>query len=574
METMFLNLLEVSLGTSVAIVLIILITRLTGRRFSAKWRYWVWILLAIRLLFPIELVQYHPVNIPIPPQMVEEQELMLDAENESSPIVSVPAAPIPPESNITVEIQTIDPVIEMTRNWTPTGLELLFLIWVLGAVGSALWQLISYLKWKHENKLWNRPVENDKVLNLFYELCQEQGISKFPLLMMNKRIQSPIMVGLLSPAILLPMVECSEDDYAVIFTHELKHYKRRDLWYKLLLLASRCVHWFNPLVWLMLREADNDLEISCDEAVVKNRSIDDRAFYCETILRIMRREKNRYAMLSTGFQGGKKVLQRRFDAVLNDRAGKGFVLCALSMTLLIFFSSFISFHVKELERVPLLPVVNLEKEEEEIQYKAIPENQRFVVEYLSKEVRTQVDTKQYLETSFWEEKAKNFFLADFELSDDITSKEIADFFHTVVVDQDFYYFNGWRSEIDYSKYVIPDEDIWAILRSHLPDEMTHWFEPAEAFNEAGEKNGPYYEDVGAYLFNRFRPNYAPKVMEVTYSMKDSDIITVELASYDIDKYYADLSVKEIAATYRFSVRAARDSWFLLEADISETHDLS
>ena len=570
MENILLNLLEVSLGASVVIILMTLAAPLAGKKFSAKWRYWIWMLLALRLLLPVELSLDIPrpqVSIPVPQQLTVEQDFVPKAQEESGHLDGVPAIPTQPESGIVVETQPIAPVIESETHWTPSGLELLFIVWAVGAVGSAAWQLVTYLRWKHEGKVWNRLVEDGAVLNLYYELCAEQGISKFPTLMQNKRIQSPMMMGLLEPTILLPQMDYSEEDYAVVLTHELNHYKRHDLWYKLLLLAARCVHWFNPLVWLMLREADNDLEITCDEAVVKNRSNDDRAFYCETILRIMCRGKGRYAVLSTGFNGGKKVLQRRFEAVLNDRASKGFVLGAVSMALLVFFSSFVSCDVKEQEKPTDVPVVNVE---EEIKYKAIPERQRYVAENIPEEVRTRIDTDCYLRTDFWEGKARNFFLAEFELSEELPSKEFGKFFNMVAGDQQFYYAGGWKINSNYQTCAVPGNDIWAVVRSHLPDSTVLNCELTEAFNESGETDGPYYAAVDVYHFEGKTPSYPSKATEVISSVKEGDIITVELAAYDMDKYYADPQVKEVIETYRFSVRVAKDSWFLLEADLSET----
>lgn len=566
MENMVLNLLEVSLGASVVIILMTLAAPLAGKKFSAKWRYWIWMLLALRLLLPVELSLDIPrpqVSIPVPQQLTVEQDFVPKAQEESGHLDGVPAIPTQPESGIVVETQPIAPVIESETHWTPSGLELLFIVWAVGAVGSAAWQLVTYLRWQHEGKVWNHLVEDGAVLNLYYELCAEQGISKFPTLMQNKRIQSPMMMGLLEPTILLPQMDYSEEDYAVVLTHELNHYKRHDLWYKLLLLAARCVHWFNPLVWLMLREADNDLEITCDEAVVKNRSNDDRAFYCETILRIMCRGKGRYAVLSTGFNGGKKVLQRRFEAVLNDRASKGFVLGAVSMALLVFFSSFVSCDVKEQEKPADVPVVNVE---EEIKYKAIPEEQRWYAERIPEEVRARIDTDRYLETEFWEGIARTFFLADFELYEDLPQKELGKFFNMVAGDQQFYYYYGWG----HGERVVPLADIHSILYSHLPVNAIDYIDGVEAFNESADSNGPYYDVVNAYHFEGQTPSYDSKATEVISSVKEGDIITVELAAYDMDKYYADPQVKEIVETYRFSVRVAKDSWFLLEANLTET----
>ncbi|MBQ8598945.1 MAG: hypothetical protein IJ411_02365, partial [Oscillospiraceae bacterium] len=354
MEQIFLNILEVSLGGALVIALMLLVAPLAGKKFSAKWRYWIWLVLAIRLLLPLDFNLPNPLlTIEVPQQLTVEQNVVPKAEPEngflregtSTPAISTEST----DGDIVVETEPISPIVgvETREAWRPTVLELLALVWLTGAVVSLIWQGVSYARWQRDCRLWNRPVEDGDVLNDYYDLCRELGIGKFPRLMRNRRVQSPMMIGLLDPMILLPDMEYSEEDYAVVLTHELNHYKRRDLWYKLLLLLTRCVHWFNPLVWLMLREADNDLEITCDEAVVKNHSGDDRAIYCEAILRIMCRGKGKYALLSTGFNGGKKVLQRRFSAVLNEKASRGFALGAMAMVLVLLCGGLVACELTE-----------------------------------------------------------------------------------------------------------------------------------------------------------------------------------------------------------------------------------
>ena len=71
----------------------------------------------------------------------------------------------------------------------------------------------------------------------------------------------------------------------MIFRHELVHVMRHDLWYKLLLVAVSTVHWFNPIIHWMVRAADRDLEISCDERVTRQK---DKAFRINTARRFLK----------------------------------------------------------------------------------------------------------------------------------------------------------------------------------------------------------------------------------------------------------------------------------------------
>ena len=78
--------------------------------------------------------------------------------------------------------------------------------------------------------------------------------------------------------------------------------RRRDLWYKLALLTANALHWFNPLVWLLRREAERDLELTCDDAVVAGRDEGERRAYSEALLgSIHRQQVLGRAVLSTHF---------------------------------------------------------------------------------------------------------------------------------------------------------------------------------------------------------------------------------------------------------------------------------
>lgn len=76
-----------------------------------------------------------------------------------------------------------------------------------------------------------------------------------------------------------------------ILRHELTHFRRRDIGYKLLLLCAALVHWFNPLVWIMLRAAEGDMERACDDDVVKGLSREQRGRYGQTIVDALRQER-------------------------------------------------------------------------------------------------------------------------------------------------------------------------------------------------------------------------------------------------------------------------------------------
>lgn len=85
------------------------------------------------------------------------------------------------------------------------------------------------------------------------------------------------------------IIAYSDEEIKVILKHELTHYKRHDLWYKLLLICANGIHWFNPIIYFMVRQANRDLEYSCDDAVVGNEDMEYRKAYSKTILKSMKK---------------------------------------------------------------------------------------------------------------------------------------------------------------------------------------------------------------------------------------------------------------------------------------------
>ncbi len=99
-------------------------------------------------------------------------------------------------------------------------------------------------------------------------------------------VSAPLAYGLLRPVILLPQNTdwSDEDQLTCVLTHEYVHIRRGDLGWKLLLTAALCLHWFNPFVWAMYFQANRDLELACDEAVIRILGLDSRKRYACALL--------------------------------------------------------------------------------------------------------------------------------------------------------------------------------------------------------------------------------------------------------------------------------------------------
>ena len=142
------------------------------------------------------------------------------------------------------------------------------------------------------------------------------GLRK-PLQVYTAAVGSPMIVGAIKPTLLLPEMELSTEQLSLVFRHELIHYRRRDIWYKLLLMLANAIHWFNPMVWLMVHAADRDLELSCDEAVVAGRDEAYREEYGRCLLAVVRAGMSRRTLFTTNFYSGKKTLKNRLATIFD-----------------------------------------------------------------------------------------------------------------------------------------------------------------------------------------------------------------------------------------------------------------
>lgn len=142
----------------------------------------------------------------------------------------------------------------------------ILIIWMLGLMVCAFFFLFTHLKFRVEYNT-SLPAENlficewGKKLNTFRKIQVRE----------TDKIFAPLTYGILKPIILLPKnLDYSDTNkMQYILMHEFTHIKRFDTLTKWLLAAALCVHWFNPLVWMMYNFANRDIELSCDESVVR-----------------------------------------------------------------------------------------------------------------------------------------------------------------------------------------------------------------------------------------------------------------------------------------------------------------
>lgn len=151
------------------------------------------------------------------------------------------------------------------------------------------------------------------------QVYKEMKIKLSITVLISEKVPNPMLVGFYKPILFLPHDQYNDEELEFIFKHELVHYKRHDIIYKILLLIVHAIHWFNPFVWFMVRQAGREIEIYCDETVVGTRSLSYRKKYCEAILSVIQNSDPRFLALSTNFSGGEISMKERFISILNTK---------------------------------------------------------------------------------------------------------------------------------------------------------------------------------------------------------------------------------------------------------------
>lgn len=336
MERLMTALLELTLPMALVIAVLLAAGPLLGRRFTAKWRYWAWLLIAVRLLLPVGITLPQPVvTLPQPqgeftypvsreepaptePAPVGDPIQVVPGAAENDPYQQIEAGTTAPTGPSAETPKPAEPAITPTPAGTRSipVMEAVGWCWAAGTALFLLWQLGSYLALRAKLSRSRRPLTDEAILAVLERESAAAGLRK-PLPVYTAAVGSPMIVGAIKPTLLLPELELSTEQLSLVFRHELIHYRRRDIWYKLLLMLANAIHWFNPMVWLMVYAADRDLELSCDEAVVAGRDEAYREEYGRCLLAVVRAGMSRRTLFTTNFYSGKKTLKNRLATIFD-----------------------------------------------------------------------------------------------------------------------------------------------------------------------------------------------------------------------------------------------------------------
>lgn len=305
-----LHVLKLNIISAVVIFLVLGLSVLLKNRFTARWKYVVWLAVAMSLLVPARLPSnFSLINFKVPgiessgnEKITAKRIISADADSanvNSSKVNSEDSSTADSKMQDTAvtgkaftgavlkdEVQSDSASASLSgRHIVPLAAKIFMIVWLAGAVIKLLAEICAYCFSMRSLKRMSLPVNDLMKWKMYRDVCEQKGIRRRPELMQNAGLSTPLLAGLFRTKLYLPAVSYSAEELKLVYHHELTHYLHRDLWYKMLLRICASVYWFNPALLFMLWEADKDIENLCDAEVVRVCSRAERKLYRKLLLR-------------------------------------------------------------------------------------------------------------------------------------------------------------------------------------------------------------------------------------------------------------------------------------------------
>jgi len=313
-----LNLLECSAVMSILSLVYMAALPFLSKRYTAQWLYYIWIFFVIGWIVPFRpYFDFAFVNVEMP---LAASSAIVDSMAAGQEVDQIAGW---------VVGQTSGSDISAMLWGALTGIWLVGAAAVLFVNGRRHWRLMKMVE------RWSEKVVDPAVVGIVQAVKTELKIGRSVRISICQAVATPMLVGLFRPVVLLPSIRLDSEELTFILKHELVHLKRGDLWFKLSVMLATALHWFNPVVYLVVRSLAAQCELACDERVLQGASIDQRKRYGETIIRIIRHRVYQSA-LTTSFSGGRQGMKTRFLSIMDTTKKKaGVVIVSVAIAVVI-----------------------------------------------------------------------------------------------------------------------------------------------------------------------------------------------------------------------------------------------
>ena len=300
------SLLQMSFLGTVIILLIVVLRAVLINRLPKKTFLILWWIVLIRLLVPFSIKSVTSIY-----------SLLQSIYSDINPVRTAQTTTFLPIHGNMPEIANglSEAMVQRTES-----ISILSVIWLAGLLLCFGFFAVSYIKCYREFR-FSLPVEND-ILEAWKE---KHPLKRSLSIRQTETIAAPLSYGVIRPVILMPKNTEWKNIYQLryVLEHEYVHIRRLDMLTKLIMIAAVCIHWFNPLVWVMYILFNRDLELSCDETVVRRFGMDIKSVYA-TALISMEEKKSGLTPLCNSFS--KNAIEERIRAIMKIKKTSKFAV--------------------------------------------------------------------------------------------------------------------------------------------------------------------------------------------------------------------------------------------------------
>ena len=257
------------------------------KKFSQKFNYYIWLPLMIVMAIPLKVTITRKVYTPF-------------------------------QSEIN-KITILNPEVINTTTYEKGIINYIGIIYISIVVLIITLRLTKYFIFRKKVIKESIVINDKEIINIFNKARCDLNIKKNYSLRINKKLQTPINIGILKPEVIIPNENYTDKELELIFKHELIHYKRQDFFYKLFIIIVCAINFINPLVYFMTKDINYYCESSCDEEVVKISTKEDVKIYSMVIAKTALEEKYKINRALSFSLNEKSITVKRIKTMFDEK---------------------------------------------------------------------------------------------------------------------------------------------------------------------------------------------------------------------------------------------------------------
>ena len=311
------TIIEMTVTGALMILGVIVLRAVTVSRIPKRAFIIMWEIALLRLLLPISVpVKILPAVQTVLPQVSVVEDVVTEPFGQEV-VLKVPEEIVEYIPNSTPAAVSTPTAVPSAPSFTVTP----EMIWIAGAVLLALFFAVSYIRGTRRFR-GAKPSDSDFIREWLAVHPLERPLS----VKVSRAVSSPLTYGIFNPIILIPPEYEHADEHTLGFVleHEYAHIRHFDAVKKLICTAALCVHWFNPMMWVLYLLYNRDMELWCDESVIKKFGASSRAQYARLLISIEESRTTGVPLLS---HFGRSTTEERIVSIMKFKKATFITIC-------------------------------------------------------------------------------------------------------------------------------------------------------------------------------------------------------------------------------------------------------